>query len=107
MKIEGRKASLVVRRLLGESPMKDDPPDISRQAARSTVQSIFAAEFGEVTPRGQFSLRFKYGGSVWTVRQTSNAIRVVGGPVTFDVSGTSRENAAKVIIAAIKGLSQS
>lgn len=72
---------------------------------RNALQAVFAAEFGEVQPRGQFSLRFQHGGATWTVRQTSNAIRVIEGPVTFDVSGTSRENAAKVIIAAIKGLS--
>lgn len=77
------------------------------KVSSATHCRVFAAEFGEVQPRGQFNLRFSYGGATWMVRQISNAIRVIEGPVTFDMSGTLRENAAKVIIAAIKGLSQS
>jgi hypothetical protein len=124
-KLESRKLSPTARQLLGEAPMTGDPDNprywqpgyrgVEGQAARTkqtkgeqrnAMQSVFAAEFGEVQPRGQFSLRFEHGGHTWTVRQTSNAIRVIEGPVTFDVSGTSRENAAKVIIAAIKGMSE-
>lgn len=71
---------------------------VNKAAARDSLSALFADEL-QVQPvsSGQFQLKFEHGGQQWTIRQTSNSVRVLS-PLRFDVSGCPRELACKVII---------
>lgn len=99
---------------LAESPMTGDP-DFMQQASaddesirtmgKSAVRDVALAQlkkhFPDARAAGMYQVNFTHKGEKHFVRMTMNSVRLNGGH-QFDISGTSRENAVKIIIAALK-----
>ena len=117
-----KKAALIVKGL-AESPLPGDAPNpryweqgfrghqdqkartaTAKEAGRDQFREAFVRVFGPESVRfaGRFQIAVVTDGNTWTIRQTSNGVRVVGdSPIKFSVGECSREDAAKVIISVI------